>query len=330
MSSSNKNFSEESIRFRPQKNKSRPRTKDSPTYKDLTKGIVVTVDRGRFTVVLPDFENKQIFAIKARALGRKGVVVGDHVGLTGVNLERSEDLARIVEINERKHILRKSSDDSDSSEKILVTNASQIGIVVAIANPEPQLRFIDRALMAALDADAKPLLIITKKDLADPKWLINLYQDFGFPIIAIDQNSDLANLLQLLKDNWTVLIGASGVGKSTLVNRLAPEAKRITGEVSEVTGKGKHTSTNVYAFAISEDTWIIDSPGLRSFGLAHLSNETALAAMPELNQIAIDCPKSCTHQDQNCEIARVAERDEKIKIRFDSLKRILQSIKSDY
>ncbi|MGA0078824.1 MAG: ribosome small subunit-dependent GTPase A [Candidatus Nanopelagicales bacterium] len=330
MSSSNKNFSEESIRFRPQKNKSRPRTKDSPNYKNLTKGIVVTVDRGRFTVVLPDFEYKQIFAIKARALGRKGVVVGDRVGLTGVNLERSEDLARIVEINERKHILRKSSDDSDSSEKILVTNASQIGIVVAIANPEPQLRFIDRALMAALDADAKPLLIITKKDLGDPKWLFELYLVFGFHIIALDQNSDLAILLQLLKDNLTVLIGASGVGKSTLVNRLAPEAKRITGEVSEVTGKGKHTSTNVYAFAISKDTWIIDSPGLRSFGLAHLSNETALAAMPELNQIAIDCPKSCTHQDQDCEIARVAERDEKIKIRFDSLKRILQSIKSDY
>lgn len=330
MSYSNKNFLEESVKFRPQKNKSRPRTKDSPTYKNLIKGIVVTVDRGRFTVVLPDFENKQIFAIKARALGRKGVVVGDQVGLTGVNLERGEDLARIVEINVRKHILRKSSDDSDSSEKILVTNASQIGIVVSIANPEPQLRFIDRALMAALDADAKPILIITKKDLADPKRLIDLYQDFGFPIVALDRNSDLTDLQKLLKDNWTVLIGASGVGKSTLVNRLAPDAKRVTGEVSEATGKGKHTSTNVYAFAISSGTWIIDSPGLRSFGLAHLSNETALAAMPDLNQIAIDCPKSCTHQDQDCAIAIAAESDEKIKIRFDSLRRILQSIKSAY
>lgn len=328
--SSKKNFSEESIRTRPQKNKSRPRTKDSPSYQNLINGIVVTVDRGRFTVTLPDFQDKQIFAIKARALGRKGVVVGDRVGLTGVNLERTDDLARIVEIYERKHILRKSSDDSDSVEKVLVTNASQIGIVVSIANPEPQLRFIDRALMAALDADARPILIITKIDLADPKWLIELYQDFEFPIVSLDKSSDLTQLHKLLENNWTVLIGSSGVGKSTLVNRLAPEAKRTTGEVSEVTGKGKHTSTNIFAFALSKNTWIIDSPGLRSFGLAHLAGETILAAMPDLNQIAVACPKSCTHQDQDCAIALQAQSNEKIKIRLDSLRRILQSIKTDY
>lgn len=328
--SAKKNFSEESIRTRPSKNKSRPRTKDSPSYQNLIKGFVVTVDRGRFTVTLPDFKDQQIFAIKARALGRKGVVVGDRVGLTAVNLDRPADLARIVEIYQREHILRKSSDDSDSTEKILVTNASQIGIVVAISDPEPQLRFIDRALMAALDANARPILIITKIDLADPNWLIELYRDFNFPIITLDKSSDLTQLHELLENKWTVLIGASGVGKSTLVNRLAPDAKRNTGVVSEVTGKGKHTSTNVFAFWISKNTWIIDTPGLRSFGLAHLPVETALAAIPDLNQIAVDCPKSCVHQDSDCAIAIQAQKDEKIKIRLDSLQRILQSIKVDY
>jgi len=325
-----KNYSEDSIRIRPQKNKSRPRTKESPTYKNLTNGIVITVDRGRFTVALPDFDYQQIFAIKARSLGRKGVVVGDQVGLTGVNLSRPSDLARIVEIFERRHILRKSSDDADSSEKVIVTNASQIGIVVSIANPEPQLRFIDRALMAALDADATPLLIITKTDLADPTWLINLYEDFGFPIFCLAKDSDLTSLQHSLNDKWTVFIGASGVGKSTLVNRLAPKAQRATGEVSDVTGKGKHTSTTIFAFSIAKDTWIIDTPGLRSFGLAHLASETALAALPELNKIAVACPKSCTHQDQDCAIAIRAQSDERVKIKLDSLRRILQSIKLDY
>ncbi len=324
------NYSEESIRSRPKKNKSRPRTKDSPSYKNLINGIVVTVDRGRFTVTLPESNHQQIYAIKARALGRKGVVVGDRVGLTEVNLERPTDLARIVEILPREHVLRKSADDSDSSEKIIVTNASQIGIVVSIANPEPQLRFIDRALMAALDADATPILIITKTDLADPKWLIDLYQDFGFPIIPLSKSADLSSLVKLLTNKWTVLIGASGVGKSTLVNRLAPDAQRATGEVSELTGKGKHTSTNIFAFSVGENTWIIDTPGLRSFGLAHLASETALAAMPELNQIAIACPKSCTHQDEDCAIAKTAQNDEKVKIKLDSLRRILQSIKLNY
>lgn len=325
-----KDFHEDSIKFRPQKNKSRPRSKNSPKYENLVMARVITVDRGRFTVALEEHRNLEIYAIKARALGRKGVVVGDRVGITGVNLERPTDLARIVEVQERKHVLRKSADDFDSTEKLLVTNASQVGIVVSIANPEPQLRFIDRALMAALDSDATPVLIVTKIDLADPKWLIELYQDFNIPIITLHKDSSLSELKALLENQITVLIGASGVGKSSLVNRLAPEADRLTGAVSDVTGKGKHTSTSAYAIALAEKTWIIDTPGLRSFGLAHLSNETALAAMEDLNELAVNCPKSCSHQTPDCALVQKAQVDSKIKTRLDSLIRILNSIKASY
>ena len=103
----NNQYSEDDIKFRPKRNKTRPRTKQTRVYKDLTLGIVITVDRGRFTVTLPEHDYLNIYAIKARALGRKGVVVGDRVGLTEVNFERPTDLARIVEIQERKNVLKK-------------------------------------------------------------------------------------------------------------------------------------------------------------------------------------------------------------------------------
>ncbi len=326
----NNQYSEEDIKFRPKRNKTRPRTKQTRVYKDLTLGIVITVDRGRFTVTLPEHDYLNIYAIKARALGRKGVVVGDRVGLTEVNFERPTDLARIVEIQERKNVLKKSADDSQSAEQMLVTNATQIGIVTAIANPDPQLRFIDRAIVAAFDADATPILIITKKDLKDPAELIELYKDFEIPIITIDKDSDLSELNLLLKNQTTVLIGASGVGKSSLVNRLSPKAMRSVGVVNELTGKGKHTSTSAIAILLSTDTWVIDTPGLRSFGLAHVHPETVLAAMSDLNDIAVNCPKSCTHQDSACELVKVAAENPKLQAKVNSLQRILSAIKSSY
>jgi len=326
----NRKFSEEDIKFRPQRNKARPRTKQTPTYQDLIEGIVITVDRGRLTVTLPEHNYLNIFAIKARALGRKGVVVGDRVGLTEVNLARPTDLARIVEIRERKNTLRKSADDSDTAERVLVANASQIGIVVSIENPAPQLRFIDRAIVAALDADAAPILIITKKDLKDPSWLVDVYKQFNIPIISLDQKSELTELKSLLKEHTTVLIGSSGVGKSSLVNRLVPEADRMIGEVNESTGKGKHTSTSAIALLLAPDTWVIDTPGLRSFGLAHVHPDTVLAAMPDLNQIVTQCAKACSHQEENCELVKAVTADPTLAARVESLQRMLSAIKSNY
>jgi ribosome biogenesis GTPase len=99
------------------------------------------------------------------------------------------------------------------------------------------------------------------------------------------------------------------VGKSTLVNALVPGADRATGVVNDVTGRGRHTSTSAVMLRLPEGGWIIDTPGIRSFGLAHVEPEGLLAAFPDLEQLTVDCPRGCTHQDgaPECALEEAAE-----------------------
>ena len=145
--------------------RTRPRTKERPTYDDAVDGVVVTVDRGRYTLLV---EGRVVMAMKARPLGRKGVVVGDRVRVVGDVSGDEGSLARIVEVNERLTTLRRTADDDDPVERVIVANADQLVVVTALADPEPQPRLIDRALVAAYDAGLAPLLCLTKADLADP------------------------------------------------------------------------------------------------------------------------------------------------------------------
>ena len=144
----------------------RPRTKERPTYDDAVDGVVVTVDRGRFTLLV---DGVTVTAMKARPLGRKGVVVGDRVRVVGDTSGAEGSLARIVEVTERTTVLRRTADDDDPVERVIVANASQLVVVTALADPEPRTGLIDRALVAAYDAGMDPLLCLTKADLADPE-----------------------------------------------------------------------------------------------------------------------------------------------------------------
>ena len=225
--------------------RTRPRTKERPTYDDAVDGFVVTVDRGRYTVrVQPEGEDERtITAMKSRPLGRKGVVVGDRVRVVGDVSGVEDTLARIVEVAERQTVLRRTADDDDKVERILVANAEQLVIVTAVANPEPRPRLIDRALVAAYDAGLDPLLVLTKVDLADPADLLATYRPLGVASVVAERGGDLDPVRDWLRNRVSVFIGHSGVGKSTLVNALVPGATRAVGHVNEVTGRGRHTST---------------------------------------------------------------------------------------
>jgi ribosome biogenesis GTPase len=296
-------WTEEDVRVRPGRRKSRPRSKDRPAHAAGAPARVVAVDRGRFTVLL-DEGGQRVFAVKARELGRKAVVVGDAVWLTGDLRGGRDALARIVRIEERTTVLRRSADDDDPDERVLVANAEQLAIVTALANPEPSPGLIDRCLVAAYDAGLAPLLVLTKADLADPAPLLSLYAALDVPAIvcgfddgSTPEPADLDALRGHLLGRVTCLVGHSGVGKSTLVNALVPDAERATGEVNLVTGRGRHTSAQALALPLPEGGWLIDTPGVRSFGLAHVDPDRVLHAFGEFDPALEECPRGCPHTE---------------------------------
>lgn len=305
----------------------RPRTKERPAHEDAVDGVVVTVDRGRFTLLV---DGRTVMAMKARPLGRKGVVVGDRVRVVGDVSGDEGSLARIVEVTERTTVLRRTADDDDPVERVIVANADQLVVVTALADPEPRPRLIDRALVAAYDAGLKPLLCLTKPDLADPETLLVTYRSLGVPWVVTQRGGDLGELRAALAERTSVLIGHSGVGKSTLVNALVPDADREVGIVNAVTGRGRHTSTSAFMLALPARDgagigWIVDTPGIRSFGLAHVQPEQLIEAFPDLDEMTEDCPRGCTHGDDEpeCGLDEAVESGEADPDRVASFRRLL-------
>lgn len=285
---------------RPRK-RSRPRTKDRPDYSGSPDALVASIDRGRYRCLLDD--GTAVTATKARVLGRKGVIVGDRVKLDGDVSGAAGTLARIVEVSERRTWLRRSADDADTFERPIVANADQLMIVTALADPEPRMGMIDRILVAAYDAQVSPILCLTKADLASPDSLRTAYAPLEIPVVVTRPGGDLSPVRELLEHHTTVLIGHSGVGKSTLVNALVPGTDRATGAVSEVTGKGRHTSTSAAAIALPDGGWIIDTPGVRSFGISHVRTDAFIRAFPDLEGFVTSCPRGCRHDSSAPECA---------------------------
>jgi ribosome biogenesis GTPase / thiamine phosphate phosphatase len=304
--------------------RTRPRTKDRPTYDDAVPGRVVTVDRGRYTTLV---EDRLVTAMKSRPLGRKGVVVGDEVRLVGDVTGDDGSLARIVAVDERRTVLRRTADDDDPVERVIVANADQLVVVAALADPEPRSRLIDRALVAAYDAGLAPLLCMTKADLADPETLLSIYRPLGVPYVVTRRGEDLTEVRECLRDKVSVLVGHSGVGKSTLVNALVPGSDRAIGHVNAVTGRGRHTSTSALMLALPGGGWIVDTPGIRSFGLAHVQPGQLIGAFPDLEELTDSCPRGCPHGEgaPECGLDEAVADGRTDAERVDSFRRLLAS-----
>jgi ribosome biogenesis GTPase / thiamine phosphate phosphatase len=315
---------------RPRRRSTRPRTKDRPDYADAETGMVITVDRGRYRVLIDD---RDVTATKARQLGRKGVIVGDRVKVVGDTSGADGTLARIVEVEVRATVLRRTADDDDPYERPIVANADQLVIVTALADPPPRVGMIDRLLVAGYDAGIRPLLCLTKADLAAPDELIAQYEPLGVPVEVTFPDADLDPLRERLRGHRSVFVGHSGVGKSTLVNALIPGARRAIGEVS-ATGRGRHISSSAIALRLpdagdssSSQSWVIDTPGVRSFGLSHVSRNRIIAAFDDLRAIAEKCPRGCRHDDAapECALDAAVANGELAPARLESFRRMLGS-----
>lgn len=305
---------------------SRPRTRQRPRHEDADDGFVLAVDRGRYTCLV---RGRRVTAMKARELGRRSIVVGDRVHLVGDTSGSRDTLARIVRVRPRTSTLRRSADDVDPVERVIVANADQLAVVTALAEPEPRPRLIDRCLVAAFDADLDPLLCLTKSDLAPPDELTRIYEPLGVPYVVTSKVGSLDELRERLAGRVSVLVGHSGVGKSTLVNALVPGAARATGTVNETTGRGRHVSSSAVALPFEGGGWIIDTPGVRSFGLAHISPGDIIDAFPELAEGAQHCPRDCDHLEGECALDAWVAKGNADPARLDSLRRLIRSRESE-
>ncbi|WP_132878525.1 ribosome small subunit-dependent GTPase A [Tamaricihabitans halophyticus] len=318
---------ESDVRVRPGKG-SRPRSKRRPEHSDAVSAMVTGVDRGRWTCALEATHGREVIAMRARELGRTPIVVGDQVDLVGDTSGRPDSLARIVRVHPRTSVLRRTADDDDPYERVVVANAERLLIVTALADPPPRTGFVDRCLVAAYAGGLEPVLCFTKSDLADAEELIARYAELELPIEITRFDQEPASLAGELAGRVTALVGHSGVGKSTLVNRLVPDAVLATGEVSAV-GKGRHTSVAAVALPLPAGGWVIDTPGIRSFGLAHVTPDDIVSAFPEFAEAAEECPSGCGHlgepADPDCALDELAGTGGATAGRLTSLRRLLAS-----
>jgi ribosome biogenesis GTPase len=315
---------EDDVRVRPGRG-SRPRTRQRPAHEDAEPADVVTVDRGRYR--LRTASGQLVSAVRARDLGRRAVVVGDRVDAVGDLTGRADTLARIVRVQERTSLLRRTPDDTDPLERPVVANAEVLVIVTALADPVPRPRLIDRCLVAAFDGGLVPLLCLTKADLASPDELLALYAPLGVESLVIARSEGVDALRDRLQHKTSVLFGQSGVGKSTIVNQLVPDAKRAVGEVTGV-GKGRHTSSSAIALELPGGGTVIDTPGVRSFGLGHVTPASVLAAFPDLAPWAEECPVGCDHLGSSCGLDEHLAAGHITEDRLVSLRRLL-TLKDD-
>ncbi len=247
--------------------------------------------------------------------GKKGgVACGDQV-----TFELTSDGHGVIENIEARHNLLYRSDAFRS--KLLAANVDQAAIVVA-AVPAFHEELLIRCLVACEVADIPALIVLNKSDLPETGALATRlvpYLELGYDLLRVSAREDLAALEQQLTGHTTVFVGASGVGKSTLLNRLVPEAKAATNDISQALDTGKHTTTHARMYRMpdgmkgavggSVESYLIDSPGMQEFGLKHLDQTSLMAAFPEIRERLGQCRfHNCRHlKEPGCAVMTAAK-----------------------
>ncbi|WP_028499611.1 ribosome small subunit-dependent GTPase A [Microvirgula aerodenitrificans] len=254
---------------------------------------------------------------------RSDYAAGDRVDLQISNGEQ----AVIERAQPRRSLLYRQD---DFRQKLIAANVTQLVVVLA-AVPTPSREFLDRALIAAEAADIAALIVLNKTDLPETpaaRELLGFYREIGYPVLELSALGDISPLRERLTGQTTVLIGQSGMGKSTLTNALLPSAQARVGDISTALDSGRHTTTHATLYHLDADSHLIDSPGLQEFGLMHLDATQVIHYFPEMRELAGRCRfHNCAHLvEPGCGLIAASSAGEIAAVRLPLLQKLTRML----
>ncbi len=297
----------------------------------ILSGIVVRA-HGKFFIVRADnteFTCEIRGRVKHAADATTPVAVGDHV-----KIETSDKSTGMIrEVGPRRSMLFRPAKGSARKKQVIAANLDQLAIVVSVKSPELKPGLIDRFLIAAGLGNLEPLLMINKTDLDHPEILKEImagYQSLDIPIYLISATGDksMVQIEKALADHITIFAGHSGVGKSTILNRLLPGVNIRVGDISEASDKGVHTTTSVQLYELPKGGFVVDTPGLKVLGLWEVEKDDVAGFYPEFAEFEGKCRfTGCSHiPEPDCAIKEAVKTGKIFRFRYDSYVSIYNSL----